>query len=263
MTSLRIRTAIAALAATALTAAPAIAEKANQLGTLVGLDASGAESALHSRGFKHISSRETAMGYSNSYWWDGGDRSCVVVEEYGAKVMTINDGAASDCGHSESGSGAGAAVAAVAGAAILGAILSHKSDHHSDGKHHSDAAMEAEYDRGYTDGLHGASYHNYGRSDAYSDGYSAGVDQREANLSHHHRRGGYVQTAAFADLQGARASAIDQLSARGFRQVDNFVSGTARYSIWSRPSSNQCLQVITADGRLEDIRDIGRHPKCR
>ena len=255
------RATLATIAIATIASSPLHADPANKMQAIVGQDAKSAERTLHDRGFKHISSRPTALGYSNSYWWDKDDRSCIAVEEYRGAVSTVNDSPASDCGHTESGSGG--AVAAVAGAAVLGALLSHKSDHHDDGKHKDDRDAEAEYERGYNDGLHNASYHNRNRSNDYSDGYSAGVDQRDANLRHHHGRGGYVQTASFEDLKGARASSIDELSARGFRQVDNFTSGDARYSIWSRPQSRQCLQVITANGRLEDIRDIGTHPKCR
>lgn len=261
MKTTRIANSVTAIAILSLAATPALADPASQLRSLNGQSAANAERVLHDRGFKHISSHPTAMGYNNSYWWDKEDRSCVVVEEYRGAVSSVNDGPASDCGHTEHGSGG--VVAAVAGAAILGALISHKSDHHDDGQHLSDAEAEQHYNRGFKDGLHNAAYHNWDNSSAYSDGYSAGVEQRNANLRHHTGRGGYVQTARFDDLQGARASAIDQLSARGFTQVDNFVSGTARYSIWSRPQSRQCLQVITADGRLEDIRDIGNHPKCR
>ena len=55
----------------------------------------------------------------------------------------------------------------------------------------------------------------------------------------------------------------DLLERRGFRQVDNFTSGNTRYSIQWQPESRQCVQVTIADGRFYDLRDIGRHPKCR
>jgi hypothetical protein len=173
--------------------------------------------------------------------------------------MTINDAKDSDCGHS----GGDAAVAGiVAGAVLLGALLSHKS-HHTDGKDYN-AQQTAEFDRGYKDGLYNASYHNYSRSDAYAHGYQAGVDERHANLSHHHQRGGYAEVAAYKDLQGARAaSAMDELHHRGFRQVDNFTSGNTRYSIQWRAASRQCLQATIADGHIYDIRDIQTHPNCR
>ncbi|ALE17234.1 hypothetical protein AMC99_01946 [Altererythrobacter epoxidivorans] len=248
---------------TALVATPVLAEKANQLIDINGSRGRDAEYQLQQRGFAHVSTNKNDMGYVYSYWWDSKDDDCVVVEVYDGRVMTINDASDQDCGHHKGGD-AGAAVAAVAGAAILGALLSHKSHHHEDDKHKADAAAEAQYERGYTDGLHNASYHNYDRSDDYANGYNAGVSERNANLRHHYNRGGYAPVAHYNDLQGARAAGgMDEMSRRGFRQVDNFTSGNTRYSIQYKADTRQCVQVTIADGHFYDLRDIGQHPKCR
>ena len=246
-----------------LTAVPAFAEKASQLTSINGLEPAAAENALQSRGFKYIDSNTNSRGYTYSYWWDGGDKNCVRVEAYRGMVETIADASDRDCHHSGGGNTA-AAVGIVAGAALLGALLSHKSNHHDDDKHYDSAEDEAHYDRGFTDGLHNAAYHNYDRSNAYSSGYSAGIEQRDANLSHHHGRGGYSAVAQYQDLQGARAAGADNtLNTRGFTNVDGFKSGTTAYTIWNKPDTRQCVQMTVADGRVYDIRDIGQHPKCR
>lgn len=243
----------------ALVATPVLAEKANRLQSITGMDAWGAERALKDRGFKHISSHKNSRGYTYSYWWDDADDNCVRAEVYNDTVETLMDATDKDCNHS--GGSTGAAVGAVAGLAIPGALLASKS-HHREGKDYNEEQTGA-FDRGYKDGLHNAAYHNYDRSDAYSHGYEKGVDERQANLSHHHNRGGYYQTVRYNDLQGARAAgATEELGRRGFRQVDNFTSGNTRYGIYSRRESNQCLQVTFADGRIYDIRDIGQHPRC-
>ncbi|MBX7514592.1 hypothetical protein K3179_08560 [Qipengyuania sp. GH38] len=253
---------VAGTALAAMTAVPVLAEKASELTYINGSYGRDAEGQLRERGFAHISTHKNDMGYVYSYWWDEADDDCVNVEVYNGRVESITDASDQDCGHHKGN--AGAAVAAVAGAAILGALLSHKSHHHEDDKHHDDREAEAQYERGYQDGLHNASYHNYDRSDAYSSGYSAGVSERNANLSHHQGHGGYRQTAQIADLKDARAAGgMSELESRGFRQVDNFTSGNTRYSIQWRPQSRQCVQVTIADGRFYDIRDIGQHPKCR
>lgn len=258
MTMLKVLPA-AALISLAIT--PALAKKASHLVDINGAHGRDAESELESRGFTHVSTNKNSMGYVYSYWWNKADDNCVQVEVYNGRVETIQDATDQDCGHHKGD--AGAAVGVVAGAAILGALLSHKSHHHDDGKHHDDAKAEQDYDRGYKDGLYNAAYHNYDRSDAYSSGYSAGVDERSANLSHHHGHGGYSKVALYKDLQGARAAGgMSTLEERGFTQVDNFTSGNTRYSIQSRPQSHQCLQVTIADGHFYDIRDIGQHPKC-
>jgi len=254
---------LCAAAVAALVATPALAEKAAQLVDINGTHGRDAESALQSRGFAHVSTNKNSMGYVYSYWWDEGDDNCVQVEVYNGRVETITDASDQDCGHHK-GNDAAAAVGVVAGAALLGALLSHKGNHHEDGQHYSDQQAEAQYERGYNDGLYNAAYHNGDRSDAYSSGYSAGVDQRRANLSSHSGRGGYSEYAQYTDLIGARAAGgMDELSRRGFSQVDNFTSGNARYSIQWRGASRQCIQVIVADGHFENITDIQTHPKCR
>ncbi|ANU07601.1 hypothetical protein [Paraurantiacibacter namhicola] len=249
-------------AATATAGQPALAEKADQLVDINGSYGRDAESALQARGFQHTSTHKQSNGYVYSYWWDASDRSCVTVETYDGRVQTITDAGDGDCGHHRVSGGE--VLGAVAGAALIGVLATHKSHHHDDDKHHEDRKAEQDYERGYTDGLHNASYHNYDRSDAYSSGYQAGVDERNANLSHHHNRGGYASVARIDDLRDARAAGgMTELEARGFRQVDNFTSGDTRYSIQYNSATRQCVQVTIADGRFYDIRDIGSNPKCR
>lgn len=254
----------AGVAAIAMAATPVLAEKARDLADINGTRGRDAEYQLQQRGFAHVSTNKNSRGYAYSYWWDEDDDDCVQVEVYDGRVATINDASDQDCGHHTGGSDAAVAVGVVAGAALLGALFSHKSHHHDDNDHHEDARAEADYERGYNDGLHNASYHNYSRSDAYSSGYSAGVDEREANLRGHHRRGGYATVARFADLRDARAAGgMEELERRGFRQVDNFTSGNTRYSIQWKADTRQCVQVTIADGRFYDLRDIGQSPNCR
>lgn len=252
-----------ALALVSLAATPALADKASQLTSLNGKSPDTVEAGLSSRGFTYVASNTNSMNYTYSYWWDAGDKSCVNVEAHDGTVVSISDASAADCHHGGD-SKAAAAVGVVAGAAILGALLSHKSNHHENGQHSADAAAEQQYERGFNDGLHNAAYHNYDRNDSYSSGYGAGVAQRSANLGGHSGRGGYSAFVNFDDLNGARAAGgMDELTRRGFTQVDNFTSGNTRYSIQYRPASRQCVQVTLADGKFYDVRDIGTHPKCR
>ena len=249
---------------TALAAAPVLAEKASQLTYLNGRSAQDVERTLIDRGFSHVSSHRSSSGYVNSYWWQDDGDNCIVVETYerSQQVMTINDAEKRDCGHSGRIS-TGGAVAIGLGAALLGALVAGGKSHHTGDKDYDDNER-TEFDRGYNDGLHGATYHNYSRSDAYSHGYQQGTDEREANLRSHSRRGGYAEYAQFADLQGARAAGgMSELERRGFTQVDNFTSGNTRYSIQWKRDTRQCVQVTIADGHFYDLRDIGQHPNCR
>ena len=256
--------AAAALAATSLIATPAYAYPASRLSDLEGARAAGAESELERRGFTYIAGEKDRRG-SHTYWWHDKDDNCVHVVTNNGRYTSITDASRPDCHRSEN-SDVGTALAVGAGVAILGALIAgndHHKKHHREGSDCDDRSQRGTFQRGYSDGLHNNSYHNYDDERCYREGYEKGVDQREDNSRHHHRRGGYTPAASWQDLVGARASAIDQLSNRGFRQVDNFVSGDARYTIWWRGQSRQCLQVITYDGRLENISDIGQHPRCR
>nr|WP_298897881.1 hypothetical protein [uncultured Altererythrobacter sp.] len=245
---------------TALVATPLMAEKANQLVDINGMRGSSAESALQERGFAHVSTHKNTSGYVYSYWWDERDDDCVQVEVYNGRVETINDAADQDCGHHKGN--AAAAAGAVAGAAILGALLSHKSHHREDRDY--DETKTREFERGYQDGLHHAQYHNYNRDDAYAHGYEKGADERQANLGHHHRRGGYSSVARYKDVEGMRGPrARGLLNDRGFSRVSRFGDDNTRYSIMWRSDSRQCIQLTIADGRVLDARDIGNHPDCR
>ena len=263
MTSLSTKL-VCATAAIAMAATPALAEKARELQFINGMDVPQAERSLFDRGFKHVSSHRNTRGYVYSYWWDERDDKCVYVEVYerSNRVESVSDAKDQDCGH-HMGSDATAAAGVAVGAALLGALIGGGKSHHKEDSNYS-SSESREFDRGYTDGLHHAPYHNYSRSDAYSDGYQKGADERQANLRNHHRRGGYHQAAQFADLRDARAAGgMSELERRGFRQVDNFTSGNTRYSIQWQPQTQQCVQVTIADGRFYDLRDIGQHPNCR
>lgn len=171
------------------------------------------------------------------------------------RYSDITDAPNSDCNHKDGGGSSGAVV--------LAALLSHKSSHHDDGKHLTTYANETQYERGYNDGLHNVSYHNYDRSDHYSQGYQNGVEQRQRNTSHHSGRGGYGAHASYADLQGADTIwAIDAMRERGFDNVDSFSSGNTLYGMYYNRRTGQCVQMTNADSQVYDIREIGTHPRC-
>ena len=242
---------------------------------LVDARASSGERALEDRGYVHIK-RERGGDRSYSYWWKASDRECVVVQTADGRYRSLASAHAIDCNQSESnhhdGSGAAAAVVVggLAAAAIIGAIA-HSSHHHDDGRHRDDNDYERDYERGYRDGLHNHSYDNHNDTAGYMDGYQAGVEQRDHNTSYRHHSGrenshGYraaISDSEFQSLNGARASSADgSLRQWGFSDVDGFTSGNARYTIWYNRSTRQCVQMATADGRAEDVRDIHTHPAC-
>lgn len=240
---------------------PALARPANQLTDLVGSNSASGQGALEGRGFTYITGNLGEYSTQHSYYWHSGDKNCIHTETYDGRLTAITDAKPSDC-NQRSGDKGAAVAGAVVGAALLGALVASRSHHH-EGKNY-DERQSAEFDRGYRDGLYNGSYHNYDRADAYAHGYQQGVAEREANLSHHHHRGGYAQVASFGDLQGVQASrAMDAITARGFASVDTMTSGSTVYGIYYNRRTRQCVQMTLADDRVYDIRDIKTHPNCR
>ena len=245
---------VAAGVSLSLTVTPVLARSAGQLSDLVGARGSSGENELEARGFSHAKTDEGGDA-RYSYWWHAGDKNCVRVETRDGRYQSITDARDGDCGHG--GMSTGAAVAAVAGVALIGALLASKAN--KDAKKDYSQQQSQDYDRGYSDGYYNAQYNNYGNSSAYDRGYRAGVDQRGGNGN-----GNGYGNPGYRDLIGARAAgATDELDRRGYAQVDNYASGNRRYSIRWREPSRECIQVTVASGRINDIRDIGSHPRCR
>lgn len=266
-----MRLMVTLLASAALLAPQlAHAQKANGLSDLVGARAPGGESALQSRGWVHI---KTDQGDDRvwSYWWQPAQKSCVSIAVREGRFDSITPTTAPDCNQKADGKGpSGSAVAAGVGiAAIIGAIaLAHKSHNHDNGQHYDDDASDAAYERGFRDGLYSQAYHNYDRSEPYSRGYEAGVSQKDRETSHRdgHRSdgAGYRQSVDLNDLVDARAAGADsEMQRRGFRNVGGLKSGMSSYTYWFNDRTRQCVQMGVADGRVQNVADIGTYQGCR
>jgi hypothetical protein len=291
MTSLATRT-LSACAAFALAVAPvaATAKSASNLDDLVGAKAAGAESDMQARGWV-LTDGHKGQNAAYTYWWNQGRKDCVMVTTRDGRYAAISDVTSADCNQKSGGSNTGAAVGAVAAGALIAALIassSHKSGNHDDGQHYSDSQKEADYERGYRDGLHHSPYRASGDKDSYSSGYNNGVEQRERELAdnrygddnrntyNNNSNGGYnsgyrnsgggsAQPAEYKDLVGAKAAGVEtDLQSRGFRNVDGFQSGSnGKGTIWWNGRTQQCLQMITVDGRADSIEDIQTHQNCR
>lgn len=263
------RAAVLALAAAlAMPAGPASARGAAALRDLLDARVAGGEQELEARGYVMTDGHKKG-GASFTYWWNPSAKSCVAIKTQDGRFASIKDTGRQDCNQSGGGSGVtkeealGAAIGVILGVAVL----AHKSGHHADESHYTSHGDEAEYERGYRDGLHGQPYHNYGRTDAYASGFEAGVDQvghETPYRSGHRNAGGHRASVNVADLTGAKAAgAQSDLESRGFRAVDAMASGnTGKITIWWNGGTGQCLQMITVDGRVDSLMDIGSHPRC-
>lgn len=253
--------------ATALTPTASIAASADDLRDLVGARAAGGENELESRGWVSITGHQSGSA-SYTYWWNASRKQCVMVRTSDGRFAAISDVANGDCNQKSDNNNAAVAIGAVGAIALIAALASHKSGHHDDGRHYADREQEADYERGYNDGIYNQPYHNYSRRDAYSSGYESGVRQRGQNSTYrddHRWGGGYAPSVDVSDLNGARASgAENSLESRGFIRVDGFQSGgDGKGTIWWNGRTRQCLQAITVDGRVDSLSAIGSHRRCR
>ena len=72
------------------------------------------------------------------------------------------------------------------------------------------------------------------------------------------------KSVSLNDLKGMDSiKAIDQMTARGFDDVDSVSSGNTLYGIYFNRSTHQCIQITNADNKVLEITDIKTHPKCR
>lgn len=282
MQSVHVRklVATAAVSALLLSSLPATA---STLTDLEGVRASAAENTIQQRGY-HAHHSSPTSGGRYTYWWNNGTKSCVRTFTSDGVIAATKTVSGSDCGYyggsgNSSGSSSGgnkdaAAAAAIAAAALIGvAALSHKSHHRQD-QEYQEPQGYSDFEVGYRDGLYNHSYEGRGRSNAYSDGYRSGVQEREEHSSYRRTSSyssgsggqgyGRGEPAQFNDLVGARAAGVESdLQSRGFRNVGSEPSDNSKITIWWNGRTRQCLQMITANGRADSITDIQTHPRCR
>jgi uncharacterized protein with FMN-binding domain len=245
------------VASTAFAGGPA----PSNLDDIVYQDAGWGSKQLRSRGYTMISS-DYHDGKTVEYWWGAGPNTCLKVREYDYKYESIKTTSSTDCNqyHEEATKNDNAAGIAIAAVAILGAAVLASQSHHRDDKYEDDSKSMAEFDRGYKDGLHHASYHNYQNTTAYSDGYNQGQVQREEETRHHSNSGyhsSYQSYVSLDGLVGARASGADtELRARGFSDTGGYKQGDKSFVTWWNASTRQCVQAVTKDGRIKNIQAI-------
>lgn len=256
---------IATLAATSLLAQGTIAMAAppGSVRDLVGARAAGGESTLEERGFT-MHHGLTRDGGKITYWWNPNTKECVKVDTYDGKFDSIDKANNSDC-NQKGGNGDKTAAAVVGVAALLGiAALASKS--HDRGDKYSDQQNTAEYERGYRDGLYNQSYHNYSRSNAYSDGYSRGTEQRGHETSYrsnNYYSGGYTANVYVGDLRGqARPYAVSQMMSRGFVVRDNKKTDEGRFFTFWNQAAEQCIVMTSSNGYVNSIDNVSKRT-CR
>ncbi len=193
-----------------------------------------------------------------NYWWNGNTKECVKVSTFDGKFESISQTTNSDC-NQKGGKGDNAAAIAIGAAALLGvAALASKSHHRGD--RYNDEGSTSQFERGYRDGLYNQSYHNYDRSDGYSNGYEQGVRERghqTSYRSHNYDGGGYSSFSGVRDLEGrSRDSATGQLMSRGFTMRDSKRVEDGRYMTWWRAESRQCVILHSQNGYVVSVESV-------
>jgi hypothetical protein len=251
---------LAGLAA-AVVSAPAAADIPGNLTDLVYQSSDRGSEQLRFRGYTRISSHNHG-GKRVEYWWQSSSLTCVQAKEANGRYESIKTTSATDCNqyHKEATNDDAAAAVAIGAAALIGAaVLAHKS-HERDEKHGNDSRSVSEFDRGYRDGLYHQPYHNYQNTGAYSDGYNAGQSERHQQTSYRPydgRYSGYHPYVSLDDLVGARASSADsEMRSRGFRDTGGYKQNNKSFVTWYNPTTRQCVQSVTHDGRIKRIENI-------
>ena len=117
---------------------------------------------------------------------------------------------------------------------------------------------EREYQRGYNDCSQGR-YDQNQHGESYKKGCRAAEDGQPAPAA----AGSHGSKAKVSDLKGMDAiKAFDVMTARGFTNVDTLTAGETIYGTNYNAKTHQCVQLTTANDRVEDIDDVPSHPKC-
>jgi hypothetical protein len=243
-------------------AAPAFAQAVpSDVSDLVGARAAGGETTLAERGYvnHHAAKTDTA---SYTYWWSQAKKQCIRVQTDDGRYARIAQVSNSDCNQkdAESGPSTGAKVALAAAAALGVAALAHKSHHRNDKNY--DERQTADFERGYRDALYNNSYHNYGNSREYSEGYTAGAAERGEQSSYRngsYNRGGYQSHVDVSDIRFRDTGyAWGALERKGFKLAGERKLKGDRYQwyYWNQ-STRQCVDIRTRSSQVESVLETG------
>ena len=245
---------------------------------LVGARGSSGERELQNRGYSFVKTEEGG-DRKWSYWWNNNRRTCVSVVTYQGRYSSITTSPSADCGqysdNSNNNSNGRQGVTVYSEKNYRGSSQSFGvgrflSAGNQLGALRNDDASSVVVERGFRVRLcenEGSSGAGEGRCEEYGEGrfnlrYNDKASYIEVNRIG--GGGGGGRQVDLSDLEGIRASSGEQeMRSRGFRNVDNFRSGSTRYSIWWRSRSRQCIQVAIANGRYDSVTDIGQHDRCR
>ena len=151
--------------------------------------------------------------------------------------------------------------ALLAAAAIAGvAALAHHHQNHDDGEHYDSVDREAEYERGYRDGLHHAGFNNFNNSSAYSQGFDAGNHDRNVQVSHNrhnewdsgrHGSPAEARQACIREAAGSLNVRPDQVTATSSREHKD-----GRHDVIVSAGYHRMQCEVDNRGQIRSLKDL-------
>jgi len=232
--------------------------RANDLQDLVGVKGSSAEMQLENRGYYHIKTAKSNYDIY-SFWWNNQKRKCISYHMTDGRVVSIVNTLPADCNKSANYNNSNNNSYSNYNS------YNHQYQDHSNNTHYSNRDHDEAFERGNTDGMYNKPYHNiYGDSDlknAYSDGYTSGVNKRTNNTSYHSGQGGYAAHVSVKDLVNTEASsAYNQLKRRGFHEARRHVENGGLQIAWLNNKTKQCIKTVEKQNTIIYIK--GNSAQC-
>lgn len=150
--------------------------------------------------------------------------------------------------------------ALIAAAAVAGvAAIAHHHKNHSNGEHSNNVDYEAEYERGFRDGKYHADFNNYNDSEAYSDGFDAGLHDRNVQLAHNQKN--YWEedrhTAPQKPLNGCIREAADRwyVPRSDITPTSSSKAGDHRWEVIVSAGYHRATCVARSNGQVQSFED--------
>lgn len=240
----------------------------SDLKDLVGARAAGGETQLKSRGYEFVNTTEgTDQKWSN--WWNSRKKACVTVSTVEGRYDSIVSTLPADCkkGTDSSGDSSGSEtpsdVSDLVGSKAAGGETQLKS------RGYRFVKTEKGDDRSYSNWWHNSRkvclnvVTMDGRYDTITKTLPA-----DCNRGGNGGGGGGLVVGSNPvntyDLIGSSAASGETaMTNRGFRNVQTYKVRMNSVSIWWRWESEQCLQIVTTDGKYKSIVPLQSHALCK
>lgn len=242
---------LTALALVVASVSPAMARTPSDLRDLVGARGGQAEGALQSRGYS-LARQEQGDNASLTYWTHGDQ--CVLIKTSDGRYASIDGVDPAECqAPAASGPSKGAMAAmGLAAVGVVAALAAHNHHKHekADERREQDQ-READYSRGYDDGLSGARYDRQD-SEGYHSGYQAGEADRHQRRPSFRPRLHHVPHAAERAC-AERGDGYLNVPAGSSVPVDAQEVGDGRYRITVMSGQYRARCSVDARGRVTDM----------